>query len=94
MPGFYEMITNNNTNGVLENGSIYNSWSMHSKYSGSGSNIFNDSTKNLIFLAGPSGVHVNVTDEVLNNEVKDGSLYALEVQNGKVVFKLISKNDN
>ncbi|XP_036231832.1 upstream-binding protein 1 isoform X5 [Bactrocera oleae] len=94
LPGFYEMIANGNTNGPLENGSIYSSWSMHSKYSGSGSNIFNDSTKNFIFLAGPSGVHVNVTDEVLNNEVRDGSLYALEVQNGKVVMKLINKNDN
>ncbi|XP_039954100.1 putative uncharacterized protein DDB_G0282133 [Bactrocera tryoni] len=94
MPGFYDMIANGNTNGALENGSIYSSWSIHSKYSGSGSNIFNDSTKNFIFLAGPSGVHVNVTDEVLNNEVRDGSLYALEVQNGKVVMKLINKNDN
>ncbi|XP_049308822.1 putative uncharacterized protein DDB_G0282133 isoform X1 [Bactrocera dorsalis] len=94
MPGFYEMIANGNTNGALENGSIYSSWSIHSKYSGSGSNIFNDSTKNFIFLAGPSGVHVNVTDEVLNNEVRDGSLYALEVQNAKVVMKLINKNDN
>lgn len=93
MPGFYEMIANGNSNGAVENVSIYSSWSMHSKYSGSGSNIFNDSSKNFIYLAGPSGVHVNVTDEVLNNEVKDGSLYALEVQNGKVVMKLINKNE-
>ncbi|XP_012157720.1 transcription factor CP2-like protein 1 isoform X2 [Ceratitis capitata] len=93
MPGFYEMIANGNSNGAVENVSIYSSWSMHSKYSGSGSNIFNDSSKNFIYLAGPSGVHVNVTDEVLNNEIKDGSLYALEVQNGKVVMKLINKNE-
>lgn len=94
MPGFYEMIANSTSNGAVENGAIYSSWSMHSKYSGSGSNIFNDSSKNFIFFAGPSGVHVNVTDEVLNNEIKDGSLYALEVQSGKVVMKLINKNDN
>ncbi|XP_036330282.1 uncharacterized protein DDB_G0283357 isoform X2 [Rhagoletis pomonella] len=94
MPGFYEMIANGTTNGTMENGTIYSNWSMHSKYSGSGSNIFSDSSKNFIFLAGPSGVHVNVTDEVLNNEVKDGSLYTLEVQNGQVVMKLINKNDN
>ncbi|XP_017466287.1 PREDICTED: transcription factor CP2-like protein 1, partial [Rhagoletis zephyria] len=94
MPGFYEMMANGTTNGTMENGTIYSNWSMHSKYSGSGSNIFSDSSKNFIFLAGPSGVHVNVTDEVLNNEVKDGSLYTLEVQNGQVVMKLINKNDN
>jgi len=31
---------------------------------------------------------------VLNNEIKDGSLYALEVQAGKVILKLINKQDN
>ncbi|XP_067629478.1 uncharacterized protein gem isoform X2 [Eurosta solidaginis] len=94
MPGFYDMVANGATNGPTENSTIYNSWSMHSKYSGSGSNIYNDSTKSFIYLFGPSGVLVNVTDEVLNNEIKDGSLHTLEVQNGKVVMKLINKNDN
>jgi len=96
LPGIYEMIANGGNNGVLENaGGIYSNWGgMHSKYSGSGSNIFTDVNKSFIYISGPSGVHVTVTDEVLNNEIKDGSLYALEVQNGKIVMKMINKNDN
>lgn len=92
--------------GVLENGSVsaaaaaaasalYNNWGMHSKYSGSGSNIFNDvNNKSCVYISGPSGVHVSVSDEVLNNEIKDGSLYAMDVQGGKVILKLINKQDN
>ncbi|XP_037942298.1 upstream-binding protein 1-like isoform X2 [Teleopsis dalmanni] len=94
IPGFYEMVANSPTNNTLENGALYNNWSMHSKYSGSGSNIFNDANKNFIYVVGPSGIHVTVTDEVLNNEINDGSLYALEVQSGKVVMKFINKNEN
>lgn len=100
LPGFYECMTKGsssalNGGGGMDNSSPYHSWSMHSKYSGSGSNIFNDvNNKSLVYVTGPSGIHVAVTDEVLNNEVKDGSLYGLEVQNGKVIMKLINKNEN
>ncbi|KAL9916366.1 upstream-binding protein 1 isoform X3 [Glossina fuscipes] len=100
LPGFYDIVTAKSTttmngNGLLEtNAGSFNTWNMHSKYSGSGSNIFNDvNNKTFIYISGPSGVHVAVTDEVLNNEIKDGSLYGLEVQNGKVLMKLIINNE-
>nr|XP_016928985.1 upstream-binding protein 1 isoform X3 [Drosophila suzukii] len=101
MPGFYEFMAKAS---AQENGAggaaaaaaaaLFNNWGMHSKYSGSGSNIFNDANKSCVYISGPSGILVTVTDEVLNNEIKDGSLYALEVQAGKVILKLINKQDN
>ncbi|BFG03996.1 hybrid signal transduction histidine kinase A [Drosophila madeirensis] len=102
VPGFYEFMAKAS---AQENGgaaavaaaaaaAMYNNWSMHSKYSGSGSNIFNDANKSCVYISGPSGILVCVTDEVLNNEIKDGSLYALDVQGGKVILKLINKQDN
>lgn len=105
LPGFYEFMAKSGSAGALENGAgvttaataaaaLYHNWGMHSKYSGSGSNIFNDVNKSCVYIAGPSGIHVSVSDEVLNNEIKDGSLYALDVQAGKVVLKLINKQDN
>lgn len=102
LPGFYEFMAKGGASGVLENGSVsaaasalYNNWGMHSKYSGSGSNIFNDvNNKSCVYILGPSGVHVSVSDEVLNNEIKDRSFYALDVQGGKVILKSINKQDN
>lgn len=107
LPGFYEIVAKSSThnggvsgagggnNSMMENSAPFHSWGMHSKYSGSGSNIFNDvNNKCLIYVTGPAGIHVAITDEVLNNEIRDGSLYALEVQNGKVIMKLINKNEN
>lgn len=105
LPGFYEFMAKGGSAGALENGGgvaaaaaaaavLYNNWGMHSKYSGSGSNIFNEANKSCVYISGPSGIHVCVSDEVLNNEVKDGSLYALDVQGGKVIMKLINKQDN
>lgn len=101
MPGFYEFMAKAS---AQENGAggaataaaaaLFNNWGMHSKYSGSGSNIFNDANKSCVYISGPSGILVTITDEVLNNEIKDGSLYALEVQAGKVILKLINKQDN
>ncbi|XP_055847759.1 putative uncharacterized protein DDB_G0286901 isoform X2 [Episyrphus balteatus] len=94
LPGFYELSANSsNMNGGVDGG-VYPGWGMQSKYSGSGSNIFNDASKTPVYITGPSGVHVTITDEVLNNEIKDGSLFALEVQNGKVLMKAVNKNDN
>lgn len=99
LPGFYDIVATKsstmNGNGLMEtNAASFNTWNMHSKYSGSGSNIFNDvNNKTFIHISGPSGVHVAVTDEVLNNEIKDGSLYSLEVQNGKVLMKLVINNE-
>ncbi|XP_013113639.2 uncharacterized protein LOC106091612 isoform X1 [Stomoxys calcitrans] len=104
LPGFYECVAKNSNSlngsaggggGLMDNSSPYHSWGMHSKYSGSGSSIFNDvNNKSLIYITGPSGIHVAITDEVLTNEIKDGSLYGLEVQNGKVIMKLMNKNEN
>ncbi|KAH8272898.1 hypothetical protein KR018_008412 [Drosophila ironensis] len=101
MPGFYEFMAKasaqeNGAGGAVAAAAaaLYNNWGMHSKYSGSGSNIFNDANKTCVYISGPSGILVSVTDEVLNNEIKDGSLFALEVQAGKVILKLINKQDN
>ncbi|EDW02030.1 GH21767 [Drosophila grimshawi] len=104
LPGFYEFMAKGGSGGALENGGVaaaaaaaaalYNNWGMHSKYSGSGSNIFNEVNKSCVYISGPSGILVSVTDEVLNNEIKDGSLYSLDVQGGKVVLKFINKQDN
>ncbi|KAL7737667.1 hypothetical protein ACLKA6_006071 [Drosophila palustris] len=98
LPGFYEFMAKGGSTGALENAAaaaaLYNNWGLHSKYSGSGSNIFNEVNKSCVYISGPSGIHVSVTDEVLNNEIKDGSLYALDVQAGKVVLKLMNKQDN
>ncbi|XP_037717800.1 upstream-binding protein 1 isoform X3 [Drosophila subpulchrella] len=99
MPGFYEFMAKasaqeNGAGGAAAAAALFNNWGMHSKYSGSGSNIFNDANKSCVYISGPSGILVTVTDEVLNNEIKDGSLYALEVQAGKVILKLINKQDN
>ncbi|KAH8400763.1 hypothetical protein KR009_000775 [Drosophila setifemur] len=103
MPGFYEFMAKasaqeNGAGGVASAAAaaaaaLYNNWGMQSKYSGSGSNIFNDANKSCVYISGPSGILVSVTDEVLNNEIKDGSLYALDVQAGKVILKLINKQD-
>ncbi|XP_073812085.1 transcription factor CP2 like gemini isoform X2 [Musca autumnalis] len=103
LPGFYECVAKSSSastmngssgGGGMDNTSPYHSWGMHSKYSGSGSSIYNDvNNKSLIYISGPSGIHVAITDEVLTNEIKDGSLYGLEVQNGKVVMKLVNKNE-
>lgn len=104
LPGFYECVAKGSSSsmngsggavGLMDNPSPYHSWGMNSKYSGSGSSIYNDvNNKSLIYITGPSGIHVAITDEVLTNEIKDGSLYSLEVQNGKVVMKLMNKNEN
>ncbi|XP_068147743.1 putative uncharacterized protein DDB_G0282129 isoform X1 [Drosophila tropicalis] len=100
LPGFYEFMLKATANANENGGSaaaaalaLYNNWSMHSKYSGSGSNIFNEVNKSCVYISGPSGIHVAVTDEVLNNEIKDNSLYALDVQSDKVILKLINKQD-
>lgn len=64
---------------------------LQSKYSGSGSNLY-DATKVNVYINGPAGIHVFVTDEVLGN-IKDESLFALEVQNNKVLMKIVYKNE-
>ncbi|XP_055373957.1 transcription factor CP2 isoform X2 [Condylostylus longicornis] len=92
LPGFFEMISNNSSSVESSNG--YPGWGMISKYSGSGSNIYNDTSKLFIFTTGPSGIHVMITDEVLNNAIKDESLFTLEAQNGKILMKNIIKSDN
>lgn len=65
---------------------------LQSKYSGSASNLC-DSTKFSVYINGPAGIHVFVTDEVLSN-IKDESLFQLEiVGSNKVVMKLVYKNE-
>lgn len=64
---------------------------LQSKYSASGSNLY-ESSKLSIYINGPNGVHVLVNDEVLNN-IKDESLFTLDYQNGKVLMKAVYKNE-
>lgn len=65
---------------------------MQSKYSESGSNLY-DASKITIYINGPSGIHVLMSDEVLAN-IKDESLFLIEIQNnGKVIMKPIYKNE-
>lgn len=45
-----------------------------------------------MYINGPAGIHVYVTDEVLNN-IKDESLFTLEVQNNKILMKIVYKNE-
>lgn len=65
---------------------------LQSKYSGSASNLC-DSTKFSVYINGPAGIHVFVTDEVLSN-IKDESLFTLEIiQSNKIIMKLVYKNE-
>lgn len=64
---------------------------MQSKYSGSGSNIY-DAAKLNVYINGPAGINVFVTNEVLNN-IKDDSLFSLDIQNNKVLMKAVYKNE-
>lgn len=64
---------------------------LQSKYSGSGSNIY-DASKISIFIDGPAGIHVLVSDELLNN-IKDDSLFAVECQHGRILMKSVYKNE-
>lgn len=56
-----------------------------------GTNL-NDASKLLVYINGPSGIHVLVSDEVVNN-IKDESLFLLKMQNGKVLMKAVYKNE-
>ena len=51
-----------------------------------------DASKLNVYINGPAGIHVFVTDEVLNN-IKDDSLFALEIRNNKVLMKAVYKNE-
>lgn len=64
---------------------------MQSKYSGSGSNI-HEAAKVNVYINGPAGINVFVTNEVLNN-IKDDSLFSLEIQNNKILMKAVYKNE-
>jgi transcription factor CP2 and related proteins len=108
LPGFFEYSTNNgngNTNGNVypEWGKMLNerynvpnltikfNLGLQSKYSGSGSNIY-DASKATLYIDGPAGILVLVSDEVLSN-IKDDSLFAIEYQNGKILMKTVYKNE-
>ena len=64
---------------------------LKSKYSGSSTNIY-EAYQLSVYVNGPAGILVLLTDEVLNN-VKDESLFSLELQNGKILMKAVNKND-
>lgn len=70
---------------------FFNHEDLQSKYSGSGSNI-HDATKLNVYINGPAGINVYVTNEVLNN-IKDDSLFSLDIQNNKVLMKAVYKNE-
>lgn len=59
--------------------------------SSSNSNL-NDDSNFKVYVNGPNNVLVLVTDEVLNN-IKDESLFALEVNNGSILMKSIKKSE-
>ena len=58
---------------------------------GSNSNL-NDDSNFKIYINGPNNVLVLVNDEVLAN-IKDESLFALEVNNGSILMKSVKKSD-
>ncbi|XP_055312073.1 transcription factor CP2-like protein 1 isoform X2 [Sitodiplosis mosellana] len=88
LPGFSDCLANASAN--VEN-NLFSGWNLQSKYSGSASNLC-DSTKFSVYINGPAGIHVFVTDEVLSN-IKDESLFTLDVQNNKVIMKIVYKNE-
>ncbi|XP_055689943.1 transcription factor CP2-like protein 1 isoform X2 [Lutzomyia longipalpis] len=90
LPGFYENQANGTMNGT-DGGNMYNSWGMQSKFAGSGSNLY-DASKFTVFIHGPNGIHVLVTDDVIGN-MKDESLFTLDVQNGKILMKAVYKTE-
>lgn len=66
---------------------------LQSKYNNGTSNNVDPASLLQLHVNGPSGIHVLVTDEVLNN-IKDDSLFALEFQGlGKVLMKAVYKNE-
>ncbi|XP_070501340.1 transcription factor CP2-like protein 1 isoform X2 [Chironomus tepperi] len=60
-------------------------------HNGSNSNL-NDDSNFKIYINGPNNVLVLVNDEVLAN-IKDESLFALEVNNGSILMKSVKKSD-
>lgn len=52
-----------------------------------------DSANLSVYVNGPAGIHVLLTDEVLNN-IKDDSLFVIDVMSGKVLMKAVYKNEN
>lgn len=90
LPGFDDFLANASSPNVDNN--MFSGWCLQSKYSGSVSNIC-DSTKFSVYIIGPAGIHVFVTNEVLSN-IKDESLFTLEiVGNNKIILKVVYKNE-
>lgn len=63
-----------------------------SKFSGNNTHTSYDAGKLSVYVHGPAGIHVLVTDEVLNN-IKDDSLFVLDIKNAKVLMKAVYKNE-
>ncbi|XP_059609343.1 transcription factor CP2 [Phlebotomus argentipes] len=91
LPGFYEQQSGGNLSGAEGGGGMYNSWGLQSKFAGSGSNLY-DASKFTVFIHGPNGIHVLVTDDVIGN-MKDESLFTLDMQNGKILMKAVYKTE-
>lgn len=51
-----------------------------------------DPAKLAVYVNGPAGIQVLVTDEVLDN-IKEDALFAVEFQPGGVLMKAIYKNE-
>lgn len=51
-----------------------------------------DASRLAIYVNGPGGIHVLVTDEVLDN-IKEDSLFAVEFQAAGVLMKAVYKNE-
>lgn len=72
----------------------YNSYDFsdhQSKYMNSPSNNNHfDASKMAVYVNGPVGINVLLTDEVLHN-IKDDSLFSLDVQGNKILMKAVYK---
>lgn len=61
-----------------------------SKFMNSPGNNNFDASKMSVYVNGPGGINVLLTDEVLHN-IKEDSLFSLDVQGSKILMKAVYK---
>lgn len=85
-------VDNNNPFSTWQNKFAASSPNSLNGHAGGSNPNLNDDSNLKVFVNGPNGVLIVVTDEVLGN-IKDQSLFALEVSStGNVLMKSIFKN--
>jgi transcription factor CP2 and related proteins len=82
--------TTNNNNNTYDTATVGAAGTANNNLNNLNNN--NNSNSLTMFIYGPNGIHVLVTDEVLIN-VKDESLFALEMHNGKLLMKAVKAAD-